>query len=237
MVFYLYDMSKLSITHESLIPSKQKQTVGVILKTSYFNDEQDLKNKIKQIRKHGVLTFLEIDCLKNTIFGIKPHLAIFKACKMYESNPKEAIDITYERAFKVAQTFLKLGIDLYSSNIFSFSNEIFNSINADLSFRNHHIAIMSSWINGLNSAGMLACVKLNNAIENKEARNALYRLRVQISAALCSENIFNSLKNELHFNGHNLQITNSNENIKNSDHSIMELGGKIRQEQNESVEV
>lgn len=233
MPYQLYDLSRLSINSET----NRDNDYAICLKTSYFKDINNLRKKIKEIRTSNKLICLEIDCLKNKIFGIEPHLAIYKACDLYQKNPKEALDITYERAFKIAHTFLNEGIDLYTSEIFSFSERIFKSINANQNFLDNHTAIMSNWINGLNCAGMLSCAKIGE-ISNKTAQNTFYRLRVQISAVICSQKYYSVLKNNFDFKGYHLDpFIEKEPNSAEVETAKITLGGRIRQESHESIEV
>lgn len=234
---YLLDLSNMILDSELINTLKQSKNVGILFNSSYFKNDTELKKRLNLIKELGLnnLICLRIDCPKNKILGVEPHLQIFDACNRYHTNPKRAKEIIRENACITAHKFLKHGIDIYISPILSFSDDILNSALANENFINHNIQVISEWINALNTSGMLCCIEPSRDIIINRKKNELFnRLKMQISAIayqLPSIDIPD-------FHGQLIEIVKSNNNIRKNQNDLKHmLSGSITQEETYSVEI
>lgn len=237
-----YDMSKLSIDSQTKDFFRKNNRAGVIITTSHFKDDKSLFRKIEECQQLNSVICLKIDSARRTIFDIEPNLAIYQLCEQYSKNSRRALEIIKDKSTKIAHQFLNHGIDLYLSPILSFADDIFNSAHANQSFTEHHIPVISAWINGLNQGGMYCCIEpAPEFIERQNRLPSLNRLRVQISAIVANKGLQKKIKDNTNYQGCFLEIQEFNPcslsvclNSPTSLKSI--LAGQIIPEATESVE-
>ena len=233
MSFFLYDMNRLSITSKEIDFLTQNPNVGVVFNSSYFKDLKQLSAKIKLVKQTGSLVCLNLDCSQTKVFNVEPHLDIFKTCNFYAASPKETKEYINEVTARIAFNFISKGIDIYISPSLSFANNIFQSTKANENFWQHHTAVFSSWINGLNMHGMSCCVCIAPDInDNDVAINSLNRIKLQISAIVDYKGF------PAQYSGTKLETVKQPPSNSNSTDNILALlGGNIRQEAHEAIEL
>ena len=184
MTFGLVDISKLELTTDLIDKFNKNPAVGALISTSRFAKESELimaLNKTKLLS--NTLICLDIDCARNRILSIEPHIPIYQLCREYEQNNAKTLLTIRDLASKITKKLMDLNVDIYLSPALTTPNSMYSSNQADLSFHKNNIRVLSAWINFINRAGMLCCSKFNPEI-NYAAFN---RIKLQISAIIHPE--------------------------------------------------
>lgn len=232
---YLIDANKCK-SGTTLQTVRKNTNTGILLSTSYYKNISDLMTDISIYANTNTLTCLKVDCLRKSIFDTDIHLPIFEACNQYQDNPQRTKNALKEKASLIARTLIRNGIDIYISPILSLGNNIFNSVNANDNFREHHITIISTWINALNSSGMLCCIEPSYDIfTNQTATDAFNRLQIQFSAIAVNAEYAQKFNK---FNGDILEIISNTDALTKSNVNLKKnLGSSITQEYSCSIEI